>query len=100
MRRPRLSRRELMDKRHGVVALFDDFDAARSAVVSLKAIGLRQMSLISPVPHPELEEAIGAHPVPVRRFTLVGALLGAIAGFALAGGYGESMFTVQPQGGK
>jgi len=60
---------------------------------------VEDMSMKSPVPHPELEEVIGARPVHVQRYTFTGALLGAISGFFLTAAT-QASFTVQPQGGK
>ncbi len=94
-----------MKKRYNLFALFNDFDEVREAIIELKVMDLREggveeMRMKSPVPHPELEEVIGARPVFVQRFSFVGALLGAVAGFLLTAGLTQSMFTVQPQGGK
>lgn len=94
-----------MNKRHELVALFSDFDEAREAIIALKTMDLRgkaveELQLISPVPHPELEEVIGARRVYLRTFTFVGALLGAICGFLLSAALSQSSFMVQPQGGK
>lgn len=94
-----------MKKRHHMLALFGDFDEAREAIIELKVMDLRggaveEIRLISPIPHPELEEVIGARPVFLQRFTFIGAVLGAICGFLLTAAVAQSMFTVQPQGGK
>ena len=96
-----------MTRRHELFARFNDFDETRAAILGLQALGQRpgggsfdKIRLVSPIPHPELEEVIGTRPVSVQRFTLFGALLGAVCGFLLAAAMGQSMFTVQPQGGK
>lgn len=94
-----------MARRHRMLALFTNFDEAREAIIELKVMDLREggveaMRMKSPIPHPELEEVIGARPVLVQRFTFTGAILGAVAGFVLTAALAQSMFTVQPQGGK
>ena len=94
-----------MKKRYSLLGLFNNFDEAREAIIELKVMDLRvggveEMRMKSPIPHPELEEVIGARPIYVQRFTFVGAVLGALAGFLLTAALAQSMFTVQPQGGK
>jgi len=91
--------------RYRLFALFDNFAEAREAIIELKVMDLREggveeMRMKSPIPHPELEEVIGARPVFVQRFTFIGAVLGAIGGFLLTAGLSQATFTVQPQGGK
>ena len=94
-----------MAKRHRMLALFNNFDEVREAIIELKILDLREggveeMQMTSPIPHPELEEVIGSRPVLVQRFTFTGAVLGLVSGFLLSAGLAQSMFTVQPQGGK
>jgi len=94
-----------MDNRHSMFALFNNFEEVREAIIELKVMDLREggveeMHMKSPIPHPELEEVIGARPVYVQRFTFVGALLGLLGGFLLTAALSQSMFSVQPQGGK
>lgn len=94
-----------MANNHHMLALFNNFEEVREAIIELKVMDLREggvenMSMKSPIPHPELEEVIGSRPVQVQRFTFVGAVLGLLAGFILTAGFAQSMFTVQPQGGK
>lgn len=94
-----------MTKRYSLLALFNNFDEVREAIIELKIMDLREggveeMRMKSPIPHPELEEVIGARPVFVQRFTFIGAVLGAVAGFLLTAGVTQAIFTIQPQGGK
>lgn len=91
-------------KTHRLFALFSNFDEVRKAILEIKAMDLKEggikfLRMNSPVPHPELEEVIGARPVYVQRFTLIGALTGALFGFLLAA-WAQASFAVQPQGGK
>ncbi len=94
-----------MDKHPRFLALFNEFDEAREAIIELKVMDLKEggvedLQMHSPIPHPELEEVIGARPLVLQRFSFVGALIGTVCGFLLSAGLAQSMFTVQPQGGK
>jgi hypothetical protein len=67
----------------GVLAGFDHVDAAVEAVRTLKARGHGDLTVYSAAPNHELDEALG-HPVSgVRLFTLIGALSGCVAGYAM-----------------
>jgi Alternative complex III, ActD subunit len=86
-------------------ATFEDFDKARDAVTELKMLDLREMivegiELYSPIEHPEVEEILGDFHQPIQRFTFFGAVTGAFCAFLLVAAAAQSMFTVQPQGGK
>lgn len=94
-----------MKKIHRFLALFNEFDEAREAIIELKVMDLKEggvedLQMSSPIPHPELEDVIGARPSFLQRFSFVGALTGMICGFLLSAAVAQSMFTVQPQGGK
>ena len=67
----------------GVLGLFRYLDSATDAIRRLKSEGY-ELTVYSPTPRHELEEAMEARESPVRIFTLVGALTGAGAGAALA----------------
>jgi len=86
-------------------ALYEDFDRARDAVAELKILDLKEtavedIELYSPIEHPEVEEILGEIHQPIQRFTFFGAITGAICAFLLVAAAAQSMFTVQPQGGK
>ena len=70
-----------------VVAVFADARAAARGVRALQKSGFAEMTVYSPAPRHELEEALeaveGAAPSPVRLWTLAGALGGLVIGFAL-----------------
>ena len=67
----------------GVLGSFVHVDAATDAIRALKAQGQPDLSVYTPAPNHEIEEALD-HPVsPVRLFTLVGGLTGCAAGFAM-----------------
>jgi Alternative complex III, ActD subunit len=86
-------------------ALYEDFDLARDVVADLKILDMKEMvvediELYSPIEHPEVEEILGDIEPPIQRFTFFGALSGAFLGFLFVAAAAQSMFTVQPQGGK
>ncbi len=73
-------------ERAGVLGVFAHVDTTVRAIEELRARGFRSIATYSPVPLPELEEALTGHGLPrspVRLFTLVGALTGTVSGFAL-----------------
>src|SRR6188508_3355850 len=65
----------------GVIGAFHELDAAVDAIEALKKDNLVAVRVYTPTPRHELEEAIGAGPSPVRRFTLIGGLLGVTFGY-------------------
>lgn len=67
----------------GVVGSFRHLDSLILAIEQLKKAGYRELQALSPVPHHSIDEALEKPPSPVRVFTLIGCLLGAIAGFTL-----------------
>src|SRR5215472_6303211 len=73
-----------MDRRAGVVGVFGSIDAALLAVRELKSKGYANLTVYSPTPHHELEEALDQGISPVRLFTLLGALTGCAFGFYYA----------------
>lgn len=67
----------------GVVGHFDQLDRFLAAIRELRASGLDNMRVASPVPHHEIDEALGRRESPVRVFALVGGIIGAIFGLGL-----------------
>ena len=69
----------------GVLGAFHELDAAVSAIEALKKDRLGAIRVFTPTPRHELEEAIATgRPSPVRRFTLIGGLLGVTFGYWIA----------------
>lgn len=68
----------------GCLGIFAELDAATAAIEALRKSGHKEIVVYSPMPRHELEHALEPPESPVRLFTLVGALTGAAAGFALA----------------
>ncbi|HVO34580.1 MAG TPA: DUF3341 domain-containing protein [Gemmatimonadales bacterium] len=73
-----------MSARTGVVGVFGQLDATVTAIETLKARGYANYRVYSPVPRPELAEALAKRESPVRLFTLFGALSGTAFGFFYA----------------
>lgn len=69
--------------RTGVLGVFAHLDTTTDAIRRLKALGL-QLTVYSPTPRHEIEEALETPDSPVRVFTLTGAFTGTAAGAALA----------------
>jgi hypothetical protein len=70
-------------KTSGVLGIFAHLDTTTDAIRRLREEGVR-MTVYSPTPRHEIEEALEVTDSPVRVFTLTGALTGAGAGAALA----------------
>jgi hypothetical protein len=65
----------------------------------LPALNRDDITIKSPIEHPDVEELLGYRPAPIRKYTLIGSLLGAILGFLfLAASQGN--FFAQQKGGK
>jgi molybdopterin-containing oxidoreductase family membrane subunit len=79
----------------GAFAYEDDFLAAAE---KLKSSGFDKISLLSPVPLKEAQEVLGLGKSPVRYFSLGGAIIGAISGFAMA--FGTALVFILPTGGR
>lgn len=67
----------------GVVGHFDQLDRFLEAIRELRASGFGNLRVASPVPHHEIDEALGRRESPVRVFALVGGIVGAIFGLGL-----------------
>jgi len=70
-------------KFHGVMGIYYYVDDVAKAVTTLRQAGHANVRVFSPVPHHEIEEALGQGPSIVRWVTFTGGLLGATGGFAL-----------------
>ena len=68
----------------GVLGRFRELDAAAEAIEELREHKVGDLTVYSPTPRHELEEALGNPVSPVRKFTLVGGLLGATFGYWIA----------------
>ena len=70
----------------GLLAQYDSQTETRHAIEALREAGFEQLEVFSPVPAPELEEAMGIHTSPVRRWALLGGITGCVTGFLLTSG--------------
>lgn len=68
----------------GVLGAFRELDATVDAIAALRKKKLGEITVYSPTPRHELEHAIDAPQSPVRRFTLIGGLLGLTFGYWIA----------------
>ena len=79
----------------GTFAYEEDFFAAAR---NLRSAGFDDISLLSPLPLEEAQEILELGKSPVRRYSLAGAIIGAVSGFALA--VGTALAFVLPTGGR
>jgi hypothetical protein len=90
--------------KHRIFGLFNDFDEAFAVIADIreaKVAGVKvdDVTLVSPIEHPDIEEVLGPRPVHIQKFTLFGAIFGVVFGFLFLAG-AQATFLVQPQGGK
>ena len=79
----------------GTFAFEEDFLAAAK---NLTASGFDNISLLSPLPLEEAQEVLGLGKSPVRRFSLAGAIIGALSGFAMS--VATALVFILPTGGR
>jgi len=87
-----------------VLGLFNDFDAASDAIrelcsANLPTLNVDNITIKSPIEHPDVESLLGTRPAPTRRYTLIGAILGASLGFTFIASSQGNWFA-QMKGGK
>jgi len=68
----------------GVLGVFRELDSAVDAIAELRRSKAGSITVYSPTPRHELEHALAHGPSVVRRFTLVGGLLGVTFGYWIA----------------
>lgn len=67
----------------GLVGSFRHLDSLLEAIDRLRQAGYQDLQAFSPIPHHAIDEALEKPASPVRVFTLIGCLLGAITGLVL-----------------
>ena len=87
-----------------MMGLFSDFDEAHNAIAEIRrnavpGVTIDDITMKSPIEHPEVEEVLGERPVHIQKFSLFGAVFGVTFGFLFLAG-AQATFLVQPQGGK
>src|SRR6476646_2617537 len=65
----------------GVIGAFAELDSAVHAIEDLRKQNFSDITVYTPTPRHELEEAMQPPKSPVRRFTLIGGLLGVTFGY-------------------
>jgi hypothetical protein len=66
-----------------LVGVFDRPGDVAATVLHLKGRGFTKLEVYSPAPFEEIDDAVDPKPSKVRIFTLVGGLLGLVAGYAM-----------------
>jgi ActD protein len=79
----------------GTFAYEEDF---LNAAKNLTKSGFDQVSLLSPLPLADAQKVLGLGKSPVRHFSLAGAIIGALSGFAMAAG--TALVFILPTGGR
>jgi len=70
-------------KPQGVLAVFEHAESVVEAIKALQSKGRKKFTVMTPVPNPDIAEAIDSSPSPVRLCTFVGGLIGGILGLTL-----------------
>ena len=70
----------------GILAHFDTLHSTVDAIERLRNAGHRDLEVFSPIPSPEIEEAMDIHSSPVRIWALIGGITGCTAGVLLTAG--------------
>ncbi|HJU67590.1 MAG TPA: DUF3341 domain-containing protein [Gemmatimonadaceae bacterium] len=68
----------------GVLGVFRELDSAVDAIAELRRSKAGSITVYTPTPRHELEHALAHGPSVVRRFTLIGGLLGVTFGYWIA----------------
>jgi len=87
-----------------MMGLFSDFEEAHDAIADIRrnevpGLTIDDVTMKSPIEHPEVEEVLGDRPVHIQKVTLFGAVFGTTFGFLFLAA-AQATFLVQPQGGK
>jgi len=68
----------------GMLGVFAELDSTVDAIEELKVKKVGDLTVYTPTPRHELEHAVKPPPSPVRKYTLIGGLAGAIFGYWIA----------------
>ena len=68
----------------GIIGAFREIDNATEAITALRQGKYGDITVYTPTPRHELEHALGSPQSPVRRYTLIGGLLGVTFGYWIA----------------
>ncbi|NND60907.1 MAG: DUF3341 domain-containing protein [Gammaproteobacteria bacterium] len=81
-----------------LIALYEYEEDFLEVTGKLHQMGVTDMSVMTPIPMHDVEKVLGIGKSPVRFFSLTGAIVGAISGFALAAG--TSLVYLLPTSGR
>jgi len=70
----------------GVLVQYDTLHGTIAAIERLRAAGHTNLEVWSPIPAPDIEEAMDIHSSPVNRWALIGGLTGCLTGLLLTAG--------------
>ncbi|MCE2422547.1 MAG: DUF3341 domain-containing protein [Gemmatimonadetes bacterium] len=70
----------------GVLGHFDTLGSTLRTIGALREAGHKKLEVYSPIPSPEIEEALDIRSSPVRIWALVGGITGCLTGFLLTAG--------------
>ena len=70
----------------GVLGHYDTLHGTVDAIESLRAAGHKDLEIYSPIPSPEIEEAMDIHSSPVGLWALIGGITGCTTGVLLTSG--------------
>lgn len=68
----------------GILGIFRELDATIDAIHALKERRIGTVTVFTPTPRHEIDDAVALGPSPVRLFTLIGGLLGVTFGYWIA----------------
>ena len=97
------STKKIAVKTKRVLGLFGDFDQAFEVIAGIRryqvpGLTVDDITLKSPIEHPEIEDVLGERPTDIPKFTFWGGLFGLVFGFFFLAS-AQAIFWVQPQGG-
>lgn len=98
------SHKKLMHKTKRILGLFGDFDEAFEVIADIRrykvpGLTVDDVTLKSPIEHPEIEDVLGERPTNVPKFAFWGGLFGLVFGFLFLAS-AQANFLAAPQGGK
>lgn len=87
-----------------LLGLFGDFDEAFEVIADIRryqvpGLTVDDITLKSPIEHPEIEDVLGERPTNIPKWAFGGGLFGLVFGFFFLAG-AQANFLAQPQGGK
>lgn len=96
--------KKTVTKTRRVLGLFGDFDQAFEVIADIRryqvpGLTVDDVTLKSPIEHPEIEDVLGERPTDIPKWAFWGGLFGLVFGFLFLAG-AQANFLVQPQGGK